>query len=419
MKNLVSALVLITCTTVLFAQAPDTLWTPRERSAQNHHSIGHPLDQGNDGCPATLITMMPFYDNGSTVGLSNDFPSPCGGTNAPDVIYEYTPEETAMHTVTLLGSHYDTVLDIREGGACPGDLEVACNDDFFQFQSSLDVQLLAGHTYYIVVDGFATYAGHYRLMVTPWPYCDTEWWWYDSVEVSEYPVDSLFYQHDPTGGCSVDPPSLQEMPWWINQWSYPYGLIGRSFNYYDDTGLLRADEDWYSFTVSEPETVTATVKAEFPVHLEMLRLIDECDSTNLIAQTTQTGCSLGTLLCPCLSSGAYCLRVVCAADTEVFMPQLYRLTLRRSHDACPCDSVENVTALLGPDHQHVWLHWDADRSGEEFWIYGTEDMIAPFSPDTLWHREAIHTAIAPGLQSWTDPDTVAMYQRYVVLRHCE
>ena len=92
--------------------------------------------------------------------------------------------------------------------------------------------------------------------------------------------------------------------------------------------------------------------------------------------------------------------------------------LTRYWHACPCDSVEGLTAFVSPDHEHVWLHWDADSSGEEFWIYSTEEMSAPFDPDSLWERQAVHTAALPGRQCWTDEESEAPYKRYVVLRNC-
>ena len=45
---------------------------------------------------------------------------------------------------------------------------IACADDVCGVQSSIsDLTLLAGNTYYIVVDGFAQNCGNYQLEVTP------------------------------------------------------------------------------------------------------------------------------------------------------------------------------------------------------------------------------------------------------------
>lgn len=381
-------------------------------SAQDLHPTRNALDQGSDACPATVIYQAPYYDEGSTVGMANDYGSTwCGGL-AADVIYEYTPAETDSYSVTLCGSNFDTVLHIREGGPCPGDSQVVCNDDYCFLTSTVNLRMFAGHTYYIVVDGYSASSGSYRLTMGQRGECEVHWWHRDSIEVSEYPIDSVFCQHDPTGGCSTDPPIFQAMKWGED------GLTGRTFNYYDSVGLLHSDEDWFRFTVIVPETVRTTILAGIPIHLEMLRLWDECDSVSLISQMTQTECSLTTITQPCLRSGDYCLRVTCAAETLISLPQLYRVTITGSWNSCLCDSVVDLTAMLSPNREQVWLHWDADSNGEEFWIYSTADENAPFSPDSLWQRRAIHTATMPGRQCWTDPDTASNQQRYVVVRSC-
>ena len=60
---------------------------------------------------------------------------------------------------------YDTALYVREG-TCVGP-ELACNDDDSSCgpQSKITLSVVAGTTYFIVVDGVATDAGNFTLSV--------------------------------------------------------------------------------------------------------------------------------------------------------------------------------------------------------------------------------------------------------------
>ncbi len=128
---------------------------------------GNPLDQGSDYCPALVIPGIPYSDAGTTAGMSNDFTPSCGNSSASDVVYQYTPVVSGTHTVSLCGSGFDTELELRYGGGCPGSTVVLCNDDFCGLQSEITIMpLYAGTTYYIIVDGYGSNSGNYTLTVT-------------------------------------------------------------------------------------------------------------------------------------------------------------------------------------------------------------------------------------------------------------
>ncbi len=126
------------------------------------------LDQGGDVCAsATVISSLPYCDTGTTVGYADNYtPGTCiYSAGAPDVVYVVTPGTTVTVNVSLCGSSYDTGLGVFEG--CPDTgTNLACNDDWCGLQSCVTATLLGGHTYYILVDGFASYAGNYLLNIT-------------------------------------------------------------------------------------------------------------------------------------------------------------------------------------------------------------------------------------------------------------
>lgn len=139
--------------------------------------------QGGDTCAtATVIGSLPFSANGSTVGYTNNYDEACPftGSTAPDVVYSFTPATDMNIDITLCAgvTDYDTKLYVYED-VCPAPnsgQHVGCNDDACNspvypsnFISELSgLALTAGHTYYIVVDGWGTSAGNYTLEVTQW-----------------------------------------------------------------------------------------------------------------------------------------------------------------------------------------------------------------------------------------------------------
>lgn len=127
---------------------------------------------GGDTCAdATVIPGLPYTDTGSTAdpNLADDYEEVCPyDATAPDVVYSYTPAVDEYVDISLCNSLYDTKLFVYEG-TCPGTL-VGCNDDACGddgFKSQLPgVEMLAGNTYYIIVDGYGTSSGTYTLDVT-------------------------------------------------------------------------------------------------------------------------------------------------------------------------------------------------------------------------------------------------------------
>lgn len=135
------------------------------------------IRQGGDTCAAaTAIPSLPFSSSGTTTGYTDDYDEACTytGSTSPDVVYAFTPATNTAIDVTLCAnpSAYDTKLYIYED-TCPTTY-TACNDDSCAspgypnaFQSSLSgVSVRAGHTYYIVVDGYGGENGNYSIDVS-------------------------------------------------------------------------------------------------------------------------------------------------------------------------------------------------------------------------------------------------------------
>ena len=102
--------------------------------------------------------------SGDTCGYAHDYTPGCApSSTARDVVYGLSLDRSREVILDLYGSSYDTVLSVRSA-SCTGT-EVGCNDDDFDLTSYLDLVLGAG-TYYIILDGYGTACGSYRMNVS-------------------------------------------------------------------------------------------------------------------------------------------------------------------------------------------------------------------------------------------------------------
>ena len=176
--------------------------------------------QGGDDCAnATVVTGLPYTDDGTIVGYTDDYEEVCPySSTSPDVVYVFTPTEDIPIDITLcLGTtDYDTKLFVYED-VCESPY-YACNDDAcadpFLFDSELiGMVCYAGHDYYIIVDGYGGDAGNYTIEITegemppPPPQCpegsmfsqspnlpDADYWSFHTSDIGTDP-DYLCYEN--------------------------------------------------------------------------------------------------------------------------------------------------------------------------------------------------------------------------------
>ena len=123
-----------------------------------------------------FIDALPYAGAGTTAGFGDWYDEACDwNAAAAEVVYAYTPIADEIVTISLCaGSDYDTKLYVYEDAHTPG-APYACDDDTCEspqlpgagpLPGHRPSALTAGHTYFIVVDGWGTGAGNYTLDVT-------------------------------------------------------------------------------------------------------------------------------------------------------------------------------------------------------------------------------------------------------------
>jgi hypothetical protein len=85
-------------------------------------------------------------------------------SESPEVAFSWVPPVDGVYRIETSGSSYDTVLYVR-ADECLGP-ELACNDDWQDLQSQVELGLVGGQPVVIFVDGFGGDLGEYRLRIS-------------------------------------------------------------------------------------------------------------------------------------------------------------------------------------------------------------------------------------------------------------
>jgi hypothetical protein len=130
-----------------------------------------PAQSGEDCAHAIVVPGLPYETTGNSCGFVNDYDEACPytGSTSPDVVYSYTPAADQAINISLCNSGYDTKVFVYED-VCASGTAIACNDDACGddgYKSAIyGLSLSAGHTYFIVVDGYGGGCGDYDLLIT-------------------------------------------------------------------------------------------------------------------------------------------------------------------------------------------------------------------------------------------------------------
>jgi len=318
------------------------------RPAKHSEVIGVPSYEGRiegdtiEEC--WTIPSLPFFGTGNTCGYANDYDETCpyGSSLSPDVVYCYSPPHGMFVSISLCDSYYDTKVYVYEDEWTPG-FPLYCNDDnsnCFEppvpYTSWLDtVEMGAGHTYYIVIDGYGGDCGDYVLevieMVLP-PPCDVICVGVPEGEPTCYDGYDDYYN----GGCS----SLT--------WSYipagpgPIVYCGEG-GVFDYGGATYRDTDWYLIYPCGGVPISITVEAEFGVLFGFVEGVPECTDHGFISYAFAEECTPTTLTeyLPCASVAIF-------VSTDEWDPEYacgleYSLTIEGYTEHCDPTPVGNTS----------------------------------------------------------------------------
>jgi len=240
------------------------------------------VDQGGDTVASALpIASLPFTDDGTTAGYVDNYAPNCGfAGGAPDVVYSLVPTTSGDLAIHLCGSAFDTELYVYQDTA--GNI-IGCNDDHCGLQSELTVPVLAGHTYYVIVDGYYNNSGAYHVAVDAiQPPCTVPC--PAGAMVEGEPVCSDNYYDSFNGGCNSVPPVFEVLPFTLVTVCGTYG----GFLY---SGLSYRDTDWYEIHIPTSQTVTWTAIGETDTLIGIINGNAGCPVTSFYAYSYGAKCT--------------------------------------------------------------------------------------------------------------------------------
>ena len=302
---------------------------------------------GETMADAWMIYALPFNDTGNTVDNIHDYDEICpySGSLSPDVVYAYEPAADMCISVSLCNSFYDTKVYVYEDVAGNMLTPDFCNDDNFDcvnppvsYTSWIpSIPVVAGHVYYIIVDGYGSGSGDYVLEVTevdcPTP-CDVICSGTPEGEPTCYDgYDDLF-----NSGCNGTGFPFSIAP--ISAGAYT--ICGES-GVYDFGGSTYRDTDWYKIFPCGGVPISITVEAEFGVLFGFVEGIETCAAAAFYSYTTAPMCT-PTTLTEYLPYGAFAIFVSTDAwDPTYVCGTEYSLTIEGYTEHCDSTPVEDTT----------------------------------------------------------------------------
>ena len=297
---------------------------------------------GDTFATATVIPALPYTDTGTTAGFTNNYNPPCAGYGAYDVVYLYQPSTDVCVTVSLCGSGFDTALYICDALTFP-ITPFACNDDYCgnppQQSKLVRVPLQAGHSYYIVVDGYGCDVwsgycdfGSYTLSVTtdcPAPCVVT----CPPGAIAEGETCGAFLND----GCNLATPQFTDIP------ASPTGvtLCGTYGSWTDTYGNLVRDTDWYRITLTERTRVRLCATGEVTTMIAMVDGRSGCPTTSFVS-TFAEPCLEGCVEAE-VNPGTYYMFVASIYDPFMGCGRQYVMTT-----TCTPLNQFRITATAGP-----------------------------------------------------------------------
>jgi hypothetical protein len=135
----------------------------RQRSPSAGEAGGCTDGEGCGCAPAELTGRLPLEQEVDTRDGNDARGGSCGGAGSPEAALRFVAPAAGRFLFSTAGSRFNTVL-YALAGDCAG-AELACNDDRIALESSFELELEAGESIVLVVDGFEGQAGRAVLRV--------------------------------------------------------------------------------------------------------------------------------------------------------------------------------------------------------------------------------------------------------------
>jgi hypothetical protein len=256
--------------------------------------------QGDTVGDPFFVGALPFSVTGGTCGFFNDYDYACPytGSTSPDVVYAYAADGAVTGlTIDLCASIYDTKVYVYDNAV---GVPIACNDDYCSWQSLLaNVPVTAGHTYYIVVDGYGGSCGTYNLLVEGYTPCDVVCPAGAMPEGEPTCYDG--YNDTYNGGCNVVPFPIFQV---IEPSHDPIVICGETGVYIFGSFLYR-DTDWFELNLTADSNICLAGDSEIPTYFFIIDGRFGCSGLVIVANAIAGACAPISGLCWFCQTGTW------------------------------------------------------------------------------------------------------------------
>jgi hypothetical protein len=279
--------------------------------------------QGDTVADPFYIGSLPFSASGTTCTFINDYDYACPytGSTSADVVYRYVPAVDGGINVDLCASTYDTKVYIFANTI---DNVIACNDDYCDYQSNLhNVPLVAGNTYYIVVDGYGGSCGSYYLDVTDW-LCSCYLACPPGGILEGEPDCYDGYVDTYNGGCNVVPAPVFQV---LEPTGGDITICGTT-GVYDYNGEVYRDTDWYELDLTEAANICLSGISYIPCYFFIIDGRGGCAEMTVVASGLDECCVAASDICYLCDPGTWWAWAGPSAwDPDYLCGNVYLLTI--------------------------------------------------------------------------------------------
>ena len=351
---------------------------PTSARAGAERLIGDTIEQ------AFPIAAIPFTDTLMTCAFTHDYDETCpsGASLSPDAVYAFTPANDILVLIDLCLSLYDTKVYVYENSYTPGT-PYACNDDYCDYQSKIPfLDLWAGNTYYVVVDGYMSDCGECIFTIAENLPCKMECP-PGGVEEKE-PVCHDNYVDSFNGGCGSDPEAFSV----LEPSDLPIEVCGESGTFLYE-GMDMRDTDWYEITPAETTFLDVCCQAQFPVNIGIIDGNEQCWGMYIrefaYSDYCETACVSDTL-----PPGLYWLWVAPQVWEGVDCGSEYLMTVDGYREPAtavagpglPSPPAKLLTALPNPFNPQVTVRCDLpEPASVRLAVYGTDGGLVSLLAD--------------------------------------
>ena len=222
---------------------------------------------GDTFATAIVIPSIPYGDTGNTTGYVDNYNScigcfdcPYSATGGRDVVYKYVATVNMTFSVDLCSdaTNFDTKVYICDGVVTN---IVGCSDDECGVTPPAgwkswthSTSLVAGHTYYIIVDAYSsTDYGNYTMSIQECFRCGCEVPCPPGSLAEGEPTCFPNYYDSYNGGCNSVPPTFTNLP--CIQRGETTTVCG-TYGVYSYGTFTYRDTDWYQINLTAPMTIT-------------------------------------------------------------------------------------------------------------------------------------------------------------------